>query len=554
MAKYVIIGGVAAGMTAAARLRRVDEDGEILVLERGPYVSYANCGLPYHIGGVIAERKSLLVQTPEALRRRFQIEVRVLHEVFAIDRVQKKLKVRDLQKKEEYEETYDKLVLCPGGEAVWPPIPGVDHPLVFPLWTLTDTDRLKSYLDKEKPSNAVVVGGGFVGLEIAENLHHRGMQVTVVEALDQVMNTIDFEMAALLHHHLRNQGIELRLGEFVTSIASQGDGLRITLRSGAYLDSSMMVLSVGVRPNTALAKHAGLTIGSNGGITVNSYLQTSDADIYAAGDAIEVYQPLRQKTAPLPLAGPANKQGRIVADNLVFGNRKIYRGAIGTSVVKVFHLTVAAVGLSEKICRAEQIPYHTVVVHPLSHAEYYPGSHRMALKLLFSPVEGKILGAQAVGQAGVDKRIDVISMAIHGGMSVQDLTEMEQAYAPPYSSAKDPVNLAGFSAENALTGRMPVIRWEEARDADRTLYHFLDVRTDAEYGRGHIPGSQNIPLDQLRSRLQEIPSGKKIVVYCQIGLRGYIAGRILLQKGFSEVYNLTGGFLTWRTATETGNG
>lgn len=554
MAKYVIVGGVAAGMTTAARLRRVDEDGEILVLERGPYVSYANCGLPYYIGGVIAERKSLLVQTPEALRRRFQIEVRVLHEVVSIDRAGKKLTVRDLEKKEEYEETYDKLVLCPGGRAVWPPIPGVDHPLVFPLWTLTDTDRLKSYLDTHKPPHAVIVGGGFVGLEIAENLHHRGMQVTVVEALDQVMNIVDFEMAALLHHHLRNQGIELRLGESVTSIASQGDGLRMTLRSGANLDCSMMVLSVGVRPNTALAKNAGLTIGSSGGITVNPYLQTSDADIYAAGDAIEVYQPLRQKTAPLPLAGPANKQGRIIADNLVFGNGKIYQGAIGTSVVKVFHLTLAVVGLPEKVCRAEQIPYQAVVVHPLSHAEYYPGSHRMALKLLFSPVDGKILGAQAVGHAGVDKRIDVISMAIHGGMTVQDLTEMEHAYAPPYSSAKDPVNLAGFSAENALTGRMPVIRWEEARDADPTLYHFLDVRTDSEFSRGHIPGSQNIPLDQLRSRLQEIPAGKKIVVYCQIGLRGYIAGRILLQKGFSEVYNLTGGFLTWRTATEADNG
>lgn len=549
--KCVIVGGVAGGMSTAARLRRLDERAEIVVFERGEYISYANCGLPYYIGGVIKERSNLLVQTVESFARRFNVDVRVKSEVLKIDREKKEVLVRDLRTGNEYTEKYDKLVLSPGATPVKPPIPGIDLPNIFTLRDIRDTDRIKEFIDSNKPRRALIVGAGFIGLEMAENLARRGILVTIVEAMEQVMGVIDFEMAALVHQHLKTKNVEFYLKDSVASFDKDLDGrIVVNLSSGRKLSVDMVILSIGVRPESKLAKEAGLEIGERGHIVVNDYLQTSDPDIYAIGDAIEVYHPVIKKKIGIPLAWPANLQGRIVADNIVFGNVRKYKGSIGTAIAKVFDITVAVTGATEKLLKREGIPYKYVIIHPSSHAGYYPGALPMSLKLIFSPEDGRILGAQAVGYDGVDKRIDVLSTAIQAGLTVYDLVDLDHAYAPPYSSAKDPVNIAGYVAENVLTGKQKIITWEEFLNSDKSSIFVLDVRTRDEYDLGHIEGAVNIPVDELRNNLDKLPRDKKIVVYCGVGLRAYVACRILYQNGFEEVYNLTGGYKTYEVVTQ----
>ncbi|MCS7298651.1 MAG: CoA-disulfide reductase [Spirochaetia bacterium] len=549
--KCVIVGGVAGGMSTAARLRRLDERAEIVVFERGEYISYANCGLPYYIGGVIKERSNLLVQTVEGFIRRFNVDVRVRSEVLKIDREKKEVLVRDLRTGNEYTEKYDKLVLSPGATPVKPPIPGIDLPNIFTLRDIRDTDRIKEFIDSNKPRRAVIVGAGFIGLEMAENLAHRGILVTIVEAMEQVMGVIDFEMAALVHQHLKTKNVEFYLKDSVASFDKDLDGrIVVNLSSGRKLSVDMVILSIGVRPESKLAKEAGLEIGERGHIVVNDYLQTSDPDIYAIGDAIEVYHPVIKKKIGIPLAWPANLQGRIVADNIVFGNVRRYKGSIGTAIAKVFDITVAVTGATEKLLKREGIPYKYVIIHPSSHAGYYPGALPMSLKLIFSPEDGRILGAQAVGYDGVDKRIDVLSTAIQAGLTVYDLIDLDHAYAPPYSSAKDPVNIAGYVAENVLSGKQKIITWDEFLNSDKSSIFVLDVRTKDEYDLGHIEGSVNIPVDELRNNLDKLPRDKKIIVYCGVGLRAYVACRILYQNGFEEVYNLTGGYKTYEVVTQ----
>ncbi len=552
--KYIVIGGVAGGMSAAARLRRLDEDAEIIVFERGEYVSFANCGLPYYIGDTIKERNKLLVQTPEALTARFRVDVRTRSEALSIDPAAHTVRVKDTLRDREYIETYDKLILSPGAEPVKPPIPGIDHPNIYTLWTLPDTDRIKAVVTHRKPRHAIVVGGGFVGLEMAENFHQLDIHVSVVEALDQVMTPLDFEMAALVHQHLRAKNVGLYLSDGVASFADVGGLVRLRLKSGREVTGDIVLLSIGVRPNSKLARDAGLTIGQWGGIVVNDYLQTSDPDIYAVGDAVEIFNPILRRKGQIPLAGPANKQGRMVADNIVQGNVKKYAGTMGTAVAKVFDMTVAATGANEKALAAANIPHTSTIIHPASHAGYYPNALQMAFKVIFSPDTGQLLGAQGVGYDGVDKRIDVIATALHFGAKIQDLQEIEHAYAPPYSAAKDPVNMAGFIGENILTGKVKVIAWDRVEaimnSPERGDHVLIDTRTPEEVKLGTIPGAVNIPVDALRARLNEIPKDKKIIIFCRVGLRGYIAARILAQKGYAEVYNLSGGYLTYSAATE----
>lgn len=549
--KCIIVGGVAGGMSAAARLRRLDERAEIVVFEKGEYISYANCGLPYYIGGVIKERNNLLVQTVEGFRRRFNVDIRTKSEVLKIDREKKEVLVRDLRTGEEYTERYDKLVLSPGAIPIKPLIPGADLPNIFTLKDMEDTDRIKEFIDTSKPRRALIVGAGFIGLEMAENLTHRGIPVTLVEAMEQVMGVLDFEMAALIHQHLKTKNVEFYLKESVVSFEKGQNGkILVSLSSGRRIMVDMVILSMGVQPDSRLARDAGLEVSERGHIVVNDYLQTSDPDIYAVGDAIEVYHPVIERKIGIPLAWPANLQGRIVADNIVFGNVRRYKGSIGTAIVKVFDITAAVTGATEKLLKREGIPYKYVIVHPPSHAGYYPGALPMSLKLIFSPDNGRILGAQAIGYEGVDKRIDVLSTAIQAGMTVFDLVELDHAYAPPYSSAKDPVNIAGYVAENVLTGKQKVITWEEFLKRNNSDTFVLDVRTRNEYSLGHIDGAINIPLDEIRQNLDKIPKDKRIVVYCGVGLRAYIACRILYQNGFEEVYNLTGGYKTFEVVTQ----
>ncbi|MEM0374192.1 MAG: CoA-disulfide reductase [Sulfolobales archaeon] len=548
--KYVIVGGVAGGMSAAARLRRLDESSEIVVFERGEYISYANCGLPYYIGDVIKDRQNLLVQTVEGFKNRFNVDIRVKNEVIKINRDSKEVVVRNLRTGEEYVEKYDKLILSPGATPVKPPIPGIDLPNIFTLRDIPDTDRIRNFVDTKNPRRAVIVGAGFIGLEMAENLAHRGILVTIVEAMEQVMGVIDFDMAALVHQHLKTKNVEFYLKDSVASFEDQNGKIVVNLSSGRKIISDMVILSIGVRPESKLAKEAGLEVTERGHIVVNDYLQTSDPDIYAIGDAIEVYHPVIGKKIGIPLAWPANQQGRIVADNIVFGNVRKYKGSIGTAIAKVFDITVAVTGATEKLLKREGIPYRSIIIHPSSHAGYYPGALPMSLKLIFSPDNGKILGAQIVGYDGVDKRIDVLATAIQAGMTVFDLTDLDHAYAPPYSSAKDPVNIAGYVAENVITGKQKIITWEELLNSDRSSLFILDVRTRDEFNLGHIEGAVNIPVDEIREHLNEIPKDKKIIVYCGVGLRAYIACRILYQNGFSEVYNLTGGYKTYEVVTQ----
>ncbi len=547
--KYLIIGGVAGGATVAARLRRLDEKADVILFERGEYVSYANCGLPYYIGNTIKERGKLFVQTAEGFRARFRIDIRTRQEVTRIAPERKAVEVRNLITGETYTENYDKLVLSPGAEPLRPRIPGVDDERIFTLRNVPDTDRIKEYALKRGAKAAVVIGGGFIGLEMAENLRHLGLRTTIVEMADQVMTPIDFPMAAIVHQHLIQQGIHLILKDGVDHFErNEGQPLTVCLNSGKRVEADLVILSIGVRPETKLAQEAGLKLGDLGGIAVDDHLRTSDPDIYALGDAIEVNHLVTGGKAKIPLAGPANKQGRIVADNIALGDKSVYKGSIGTSIAQVFDLTVAATGANAKLLDREGIPYVASYTHSASHAGYYPGATMLALKLLFSSTDGRLLGAQIVGSEGVDKRIEMLAQTIQRGGTVADLTELEHAYAPPYSSAKDPVNMAGFVAENILSGKVRVAQWDEVASLPEETIR-LDVRTRAEFKLGSIPGFQNIPLDELREHLQEIPKGRPIVVTCAVGLRGYLACRVLTQNGFDDVRNLSGGYKTWSVAT-----
>ncbi len=548
MARYLIIGGVAGGATAAARLRRLDEKAEIIIFERGGHVSYANCGLPYYLGGVIPDRNSLFVQTPAGFKSRFNIDVRINSEVTHIDSGNKSIAIKDLSSGNEYNETYDKLVLSPGAEPVKPPIPGIDLDRIFTLRNVSDTDRIMSYLNEYKPQSAVIVGGGFIGLEMAENLRGRRMKVIVVEMADQVMANLDYEIASEVHQHLTVHGVELLLKDGVKSFEKADSSIAIRLGSGREITADMVILSIGVRPDAKLAKEAGLAIGQRGGIEVNEFLQTSDPDIYSVGDTIEFRHPLTNQNTITFLAGPANKQGRIVADNIVHVNKKAYTGSIATAVAKIFDLTVASTGASEKQLKAAGIPYVASITHSASHATYYPGAVQMSMKLLFSPDIGVILGAQMAGFEGVDKRIDVISSVIGAGGTVEDLTEFDHAYAPPYSSAKDAVNVGGFVAENILVGLTRIIHWHEipALDPDGTM--LIDVRTPVEFQGGTIPGAVNIPVDDLRERLGSIQKDMNIIIFCAVGLRGYVASRMMIQNGFTNIRNLSGGYKTYSLA------
>lgn len=551
--KHVIVGGVAGGATAAARIRRIAENDTIILVEKGQYISYANCGLPYYIGGTIADRDKLFVQTPEAFGRRFNINVRTNSEVIAIDPDKKTVKIKGPDGTT-YEESYDRLLLSPGATPFKPALPGIDLPGIFTLRNVNDTDAIKNYISEKKVKKALVIGGGFIGLEMAENLHDAGAKVAVVEMADQVMAPIDYSMAAIVHQHLEQKGVELHLKTAVTGFEQKGKSIEVTFGSGEKVTAEVIILSIGVRPANALALQAGLETGERGGIKVNKYLETSASGIYAVGDAIEYPHPIDGKPWLNYLAGPANRQARIVADNMVLGNKIPYEGAIGTSVAKVFDLTVAATGMAAKRLKQEGIPYQTVTIHPNSHAGYYPGATPLTIKIVFAPENGKLLGAQIVGYDGVDKRIDQFAMVIKNGGTVSDLTRIEHAYAPPYSSAKDPVALAGYVAENVLSDKMSPVYWRELRDIDRSKITLIDVRTPDEFATGSLEGAINIPLDDMRGMLDSIPADKPIVLFCGVGLRGYLASNILKQLGFKDVRNLIGGIKTYRVATaKTGN-
>ena len=548
--KYLIVGGVAGGATAAARIRRLTEDAEIILFEKGAYISYANCGLPYYIGGVIEERDRLFVQTPEAFGKRFNIDVRTRSEVIAIHPEKKQVTVRSADGKE-YTENYDKLLLSPGASPVVPPLPGIQSEGIFTLRNVDDTDRIKAYMTTHQVRRTVIVGGGFIGLEMAENLKHAGSQVAVVEMAPQVMGPIDYSMAALVHQHLQQQDVKLYLEQAVERFSREGDELTVYFKSGISLKADMVLLSIGVRAETRLAQEAGLKLGEMRGIWVDAYLQTSDADIYAVGDAIEYPHPITGKPWLNFLAGPANRQARIVADNMVLGNRIHYEGAIGTSIAKVFDLTVASTGLPAKRLKQMGIPYLSATIHNGSHAGYYPGSLQMDIKITFSPTDGKLYGAQIVGYDGVDTRIDQYALAIKQGATVEQLTRLEHAYAPPFSSAKDPVAISGYVAGNILSGKMTPLYWRELQQADKSQVTLVDVRTPDEYALGTIPGAINIPLDNLRERLADIPENKPVYLFCGVGLRGYLASNILKSKGYPDVRNLIGGLKTYNAATAT---
>jgi NADPH-dependent 2,4-dienoyl-CoA reductase/sulfur reductase-like enzyme/rhodanese-related sulfurtransferase len=543
--KLVIVGGVAGGASAAARARRLSEDAEILLLERGPEISFANCGMPYYISGEIADRGKLLLVTPARMRERFRVEARTGSSVEAIDPSKKTVRVREVATGREYDESYDKLILAPGAAPLRPPLPGIELPGVFTLRNLQDMDLIHRQLDAAGAKQAVVIGAGFIGLELVEGFTRRGIAVTVVEMQDQVLPPLDPEMTTPLVEHLAAKGVAVLTGETAQSLESSDGGLTVTLKSGRRLAAQTVILAVGVRPESRLALEAGLKVGPRGGICVNDRMQTSDSDIYAVGDAVEVIDFVTERTAQIPLAGPANRQGRIAADQ-VFGRDSRYRGTQGTSIVRVFERTAAITGASEKSLRLAGREYRKVYVHPANHAGYYPGAQAMSLKLLLDPQSGRVLGAQAVGGAGVDKRIDILAVAIQAKMTVFDLEEMELAYSPQYGSAKDPVNMVGFVAANLLRGDHPQANIEDVGfESAETRPFLLDVRMPSEFAAGTIPGAVNVPVDELRERLAEIPKDRRINVFCQVGQRGYIATRILRQKGFDAV-NLGGGYKTYQ--------
>ncbi|MCA9150264.1 MAG: FAD-dependent oxidoreductase [Planctomycetales bacterium] len=541
--RVVIVGGVAGGASAAARLRRLDEQAEIIVCERGAHPSFANCGMPYYIGGVIPQREKLLVAPLALLQNRFRLDVRTRTEVVSIDRTERTVAVRNLESGEETTLAYDRLILAPGAVPLRPPIPGIDSPGIYSLRDLNDADRLQAVA--QSGAAVVIVGGGFIGVELAENFVERGLNVTLVELADQILAPWDREMTAPLAAKLREKGVELVLGASAESFAAHSEkaGIRVQLNNGQSIDCDFVTLCIGVRPENQLAKAAGLAIGPRGGIRTNVNMQTDDPLIYAVGDAVEVVEFVSGQPTQIPLAGPANRQGRIAADHIA-GRDSTFRGTQGTSVVGAFGMTAAMTGLSEKVLQRLGYDYQKVYVHPAHHAGYYPGSTPMTLKLLFEPKSGKLWGAQGVGQLGVDKRIDVLAMAVQAGMSVYDLEEAELCYAPQYGSAKDPVNMLGFVAAGVARDDHPVVNVSQLEETPFADAFLLDVRTPAEFAAGHLPGAVNIPVDELRGRLSELPQQQSIIAYCKVGQRGYIATRILKQHGFS-VHNLSGGYTTW---------
>jgi len=540
MKKILIVGGVAGGASAAARLRRLDEDAEIIVFEKGDYISFANCGLPYYIGGEIQSQSALTLQTPQSFNARFRVDVRTLQDVTAIDKDRKTVTVQDLKTGSSYEESYDKLILSPGAAPLVPPVEGAGNAKVFTLRSIPDTVKIKNYVENEHPKEAIVVGGGYIGVEMAENLVRAGVEVTLVEMLNQVIAPLDFDMAQDVHQHLRDKGVKLLLGDAVKTIADQDGRLRVGLAQGELL-TDILIMAVGVRPESGLAKAAGLSLNKRGAIITDEHMQTSDPDIYAAGDAVEVTDFVTGQKAVIPLAGPANKQGRIAADNIC-GIPSAYGGTQGSAIIKVFDMTAAATGVNEKTAQRLGLDYDKSFTYSANHATYFPGALSMSVKILFEKNTGKILGAQIVGYEGVDKRCDVLATAIRAGMTAYDLAKLELCYAPPYSAAKDPVNMAGFVIENLLTGKVSNFHWHDVENLPRDgSVQLLDTRTSGEYENGHIDGFVNIPLDELRGRLSELDKSKKVYVTCQIGLRGYVATRILTQNGF-DAYNLSGGY------------
>ncbi|MBW1672372.1 MAG: CoA-disulfide reductase [Deltaproteobacteria bacterium] len=542
--KLLIIGGVAGGATAAARARRLDEHAEIILFERGEHISFANCGLPYYIGEVIKKREDLLVTTIEKFRDRYNIDVRIFSEVIAINIKNKQVEVKNIKTGETYKESYDKIILSPGAEPVKPPFKGIELDNIFNLRTIPDSDLIKAHIDTKRPESAVVVGGGFIGLEMAENLVHRGVKTTIVEMLDQVMAPLDYEMAAILHAHLIKNGIMCELGNGVESFSKKGDRIIVVTNKGHSIECDMVILAIGVKPENRLAREAGLKIGKRGGIKVDATMRTSNPNIYAVGDAVEVKDFVTGLPTMTALAGPANKQGRIAADNAL-GRKSMFRGTLGSAVVKVFDLTVASTGTNEKILKRNNIPYLVSYTHSGSHASYYPGATIMSIKLAFSPSSGKILGAQIIGMEGVDKRIDVLATAIHGAMTVYDLEELELAYAPPYSSAKDPINIAGFVATNILKGDIETINWDDLGDLNRNQTILIDLRNKDELDTaGVIEGALHIPLNELRQKLPELDKEKNYIPFCAVGLRAYIGHRILVQNGIQSK-NLSGGYKTY---------
>ena len=539
--KVVIVGGVAGGATAAARLRRLDEEAQVVVFERSGYVSYANCGLPYYIGGVIEDPQALTLQTPESFFSRFRVDMRVRHEVTAIHPDKKTVSVKNLETGEEFEERYDKLLLSPGAKPTQPRLPGLGLEKLFTLRTVEDTFRIKDYIRNHHPRSAVLAGGGFIGLELAENLRELGLEVTIVQRPRQLMNPFDPDMAAFLHSEVRRHGIRLALGRTVEGFAERDGGVDVLLKDADPLHADLVVLAIGVTPDTALAKAAGLELGLKGSIVVNERMETSAPDIYAVGDAVQVKHFVTGQDAVISLAGPANRQGRIAADNICGGDSR-YLGSQGNSVIKVFDLTAASTGVNEANAKKAGLDADAVVLSPMSHAGYYPGGRVMTMKVVFERGTYRLLGAQIVGYEGVDKRIDVLAAAIHAGLTAIQLKDLDLAYAPPYSSAKDPVNMAGFMVENLSRGVVKQFRVEDVKDLPRDGGAvLLDVRTPQEFGRGHVAGFQNIPVDELRDRLEQIDPGKPVYVMCQSGLRSYIACRILAGHGY-EAYNFSGGF------------
>jgi NADPH-dependent 2,4-dienoyl-CoA reductase/sulfur reductase-like enzyme/rhodanese-related sulfurtransferase len=551
--RVVIVGGVAGGAGAATRARRLCEDCEIIVLERGPYVSFANCGLPYFIGGEIIQRNSLLLQTPATLRAQFNLDVRVNSEVLSIDAKAQVITVREVATDREYELPYDALVLSPGASPLRPPIPGIERPGHFSVRNIPDVEYIATWINDCEDCRAVVVGGGYIGLEMAEQLKERGLSVTLLEAMPQVMTPLDPEMAAWLHLELVANGIELHLNDPVAAFEAPASGETarasvVVLKSGKRVEADLVILGLGVRPETLLAKNAGLELGTLGGIRVNDHMQTSDPHIWAVGDAIEVKDAVTGAWSHIPLAGPANRQGRIAADNIC-GRSAQYDGTWGTAILRLFTLSAGCTGANEKSLRKAGIPFQAVYLHPGSHAGYYPGAELIAMKILFAPDTGKLLGAQAVGPDGIDKRIDVLATALQAGRTMDDLAELELAYAPPFGSAKDPVNMAGMFAQDVLQGDVQLVQWNEVATLDPKKSLLVDVRRLDERVKGFIPGSIHIPLHEIRSRIGELPRDREIVLYCQIGQRAYFASRILTQQGF-RTSCLTGSYRTWKTAQE----
>lgn len=538
--KVLIVGGVAGGASAAARLRRLDENAEIIMFERDEHISFANCGLPYYVGETIKDRDNLLVQTPEAIKARFNIDVRNFSDVIKVDPENKKVTVKS-KAKGTYEENYDYLILSPGAKALKPPIPGIENDKIFTLRNVSDTDVIKSYVDNKGAKTAIVIGGGYVGVEMAENLRERGLEVALCEAAPHILAPFDSDMVVMAEKELSEHGIELMLNDGVKAFNEVGNQVEVVLNSDTKLKADIVILAIGVAPDTAFLKDTGLEFGPRGHIVVNDRMQTNLDGVYAVGDAIEVVDFITKQKTAIPLAGPANKQGRIAADN-ISGVNSSYKGTQGTAIIKVFDLTAASTGANERTLQRFNIPYKVIYVHPVSHASYYPGAMPMSLKLIFNE-QGKILGAQGIGYDGVDKRIDVIATTIRFGGTVDDLTELELCYAPPFSSAKDPVNMADFVAQNVLAGRTHVVAWKDIAKMENEDYVLLDVRTEEEFANGHIKDAVNMPVDELRARLKELDKNKTIVEYCQVGLRGYIADRILTQNGF-KVLNVTGGYKT----------